>query len=277
MARGRNKHDETDKLPKAKITRESLKRTLRLFSYIGKQKWRFAIGMLFLFGTAATALLFPWLMGDLVNAASVSEIQLNKIGLSLLILFSCQAVFSYFRVVMFVNVTEYMLASLRNATYTRLIQMPMSYFVQRRVGELNSRLSADLSQIQDTFTTNIAEFIRQFIIIIGGMIALFITSWKLALLMLAVVPAVAVVAVIFGRYIRKLSRNVQDNIANSNVIVEESLQGISNVKAFSNEIFEIMRYSKSTEEIRKSAVRGGKARGAFFSFIIIAFVQSIFF
>jgi ABC-type multidrug transport system fused ATPase/permease subunit len=153
--------------------------------------------------------------------------------------------------------------------------MPLSFFASRRVGELNSRISSDLSQIGDTFTLNLAEFLRQLIIIIGGIVALFLTSMKLALVMLAVIPVVAVLAVIFGRYIRRLSKQVQDAIAESNTIVEETLQGITNVKAFANEFFEIVRYGRVTSGIRDLAVKGGKARGAFFSFIIFCLFGAI--
>ncbi|MEY4110454.1 MAG: hypothetical protein RLZZ46_809, partial [Bacteroidota bacterium] len=167
------------------------------------------------------------------------------------------------------------LYSLRNAAYSTLVKMPLSFFASRRVGELNSRISSDLSQIGDTFTLNLAEFLRQLIIIIGGIVALFLTSMKLALVMLAVIPVVAVLAVIFGRYIRRLSKQVQDAIAESNTIVEETLQGITNVKAFANEFFEIVRYGRVTSGIRDLAVKGGKARGAFFSFIIFCLFGAI--
>ena len=264
-----------DHLPKAKITKESLKKAFRIFKFMGPYKGQFALGMIFLVLTGATALAFPWLMGELVNASSISIEKINQMGLLLLALFAAQAVFSFFRVVLFVNVTENMLASVRQATYSHLIKMPMSFFAQRRVGEINSRISSDLSQVQDTFTTNIAEFLRQFIIIVGGITALFFTSLKLAFVMLAIIPGVAIIAVIFGRYIRKLSKQVQDNIADSNTIVEETMQGIANVKSFANEFFEIMRYTKSTLEIKKIAIKGGKARGAFFSFIIFCLFGAI--
>jgi len=200
---------------------------------------------------------------------------INTTGIWLLVLFALQSLFSYFRVVLFVQVTEALLFALRNAAYARLIKMPLSFFASRRVGELNSRISADLSQIGDTFTINLAEFLRQLIIIIGGIVALFFTSIKLAGVMLAIIPVVAVLAVIFGRYIRKLSRQVQDAIADSNTIVEETLQGISNVKAFTNEFFEIYRYGKKTADIKALAIKGGKARGAFFSFIIFCLFGAI--
>ena len=264
-----------DDLPKAKLNKSNLKKASRLFNYVGANKWKFFLGMLFLVLTGATALAFPWLMGELIKSAEISSGQINRLGLILLILFAAQAIFSFFRVVLFVTVTENMLLAIRQDLYNHVVRMPMSFFAQNRVGELNSRFSADLSQIQDTFTSNIAEFLRQFIIIIGGIIALFLTSLKLAFLMLAVIPVVAVMAVFFGRYIRKLSKEVQDKIATSNIIVEETLQGIANVKVFANEVYESLRYGKSTVAIKEKAITGGKARGAFFSFIIFCLFGAI--
>jgi ABC transporter fused permease/ATP-binding protein len=264
-----------DDLPKAKLNKSNLKKAYRLFGYVGRHKWKFFLGMLFLVLTGATALAFPWLMGELIKSAEISSGEINRLGLILLGMFAAQAVFSFFRVVLFVTVTENMLAAIRQDLYNHVVRLPMSFFAQNRVGELNSRFSADLSQIQDTFTSNIAEFLRQLIIITGGVIALFLTSLKLAFLMLAVVPVVAVLAVFFGRYIRKLSKEVQDRIAQSNIIVEETLQGIANVKVFANEMYESLRYGKSTIEIKKKAITGGKARGAFFSFIIFCLFGAI--
>lgn len=268
----------SDDTPKVKVTKDSLKKAFRLYGFLKPYKYKFIIGMLFLFLTSATALIFPMLMGKLVDAANEELIQnIDKIGITLLALFTAQAIFSYFRVALFVDVTENTLAALRNTTYLRLISLPMTFFVNRRVGELNSRLASDISLLQDTLTTTIAEFLRQFILIIGGIAFLSLTSVKLTLIMLSVVPLLAIIAVIFGRYIRKVSRSVQDKIADSNTIVEETLQGISNVKAFTNELFEIARYKKSTADIVQQALKGGKARGAFASFIILAIFGAIVF
>ncbi len=265
----------TEDLPKAPVTLASLAKATHLFQFIGAQKWMFALGLVFLALTGGTALAFPWLMGKLIQAGSISMDQINRMGLILLALFAAQAVFSYFRVVLFVTVTENMLANIRQKIYAHLITLPMIFFAQRRVGDINSRVASDLTQIQDTFTTNIAEFLRQLIIITGGIIALFLVSMQMALMMLAIIPVVAVLAVFFGRYIRKLSRQVQDKVAVSNTILEETLQGIANVKAFANEIFEITRYTRSTESIRNQAIVAGKARGAFFSFIIFGLFGAI--
>lgn len=270
------KNKETDNLPKAKITSASLKKASRLFSYIGPHKWKFYLGLVFLLLTGGTALLFPLMLGNLVKTVEKKDFtQINDIGIYLIIVLSLQSVFSYFRVYLFVNYTENTLANLRRAVYSHLIALPMSFFAQKRVGDLNSRMSADVTQIQDTLTTTIAEFLRQFILIVGGIILLFWISPKLTFLMLSIVPIVAVAAVIFGRYIRKISREVQDRIAESNTIIEETLQGITNVKAFANEFFENLRYKKSTDLIIANAIRGGKYRGGFAAFVIFCLFGAI--
>jgi ABC transporter fused permease/ATP-binding protein len=270
------KFKETEDLPKAKINKASLKQVSRLFEFIGPHKWKLYLGMVFLALTGATALGFPLILKDLVHTIELKDFsRINEIGLYLFIVLSLQAVFSFFRIYLFVNYTENTLAKLRQAVYAHMITLPMTFFVQKRIGDLNSRMSADISQIQDTLTTTLAEFLRQFILIIGGITFLLVISPKLTLLMLLIVPIVAVAAVIFGRFIRKSSRAVQEKIADSNTIIEETLQGITNVKAFANEFFENVRYKKSTEEVVKNAIQGGKYRGAFASFIIFCLFGAI--
>ncbi|HET6244040.1 MAG: ATP-binding cassette domain-containing protein [Bacteroidetes bacterium] len=266
-----------DDLPKAKITSASLKTASRIFTFLKPYKGKFILGLIFLFLTSLTALAFPLLMGKLIDAADATFENINTYGLILLAIFVAQSVFSFFRVVLFVNVTENMLATLRQTIYSHLITLPMSFFGQRRVGELNSRLSSDITQLQDTFTTTIAEFLRQFLLIVGGIAFLSYTSGQLTLIMLSIVPVVAILAVVFGRYIRKISRSVQDATAGANTIVEETLQGIANVKSFANEFFETQRYKKQTSEIVRIALKGGVARGAFASFIILCLFGAIVF
>lgn len=273
MARKANVSDD---LPKAKVNKTSLKKALRIFYYTGKHKWKLYLGMFFLLLTGGTALVFPMMLGDLISTIELKNYdRINTIGLYLIVVLSLQSVFSYFRIYLFVNYTENTLAGLRQAVYAHLITLPMSFFVQQRVGDLNSRMSADISQIQDTLTTTIAEFLRQFMLIIGGIIFLLFLSPKLTLMMLGIVPVVAIAAVIFGRFIRKTSKLVQEKIAESNTVIEETLQGIVNVKAFANEFFENVRYKKSTEEIVKNAIQGGKYRGFFASFIIFCLFGAI--
>ncbi len=257
-------------LPKAKLNSNSLQKALRIFKYSKNHKWKFFLGLVFLFLTSATALAFPKLMGMLVDCVTNKDLsKANEIALGLMGILVLQAIFSFFRISLFVNFTENSLSNIRFALYENLIKLPMSFYSQKRVGELNSRISADISQLQDTFSTTIAEFLRQFILIIGGFIILGSISPKLTFMMLAIVPVVAVAAVIFGRFIRKYGKKTQDKVAESQVIVEETLQGISNVKAFANEWYEIQRYKNKIREIVKIAIKGGQYRGYFASFIIL--------
>lgn len=263
-------------LPKSKINATSLSKAITIFRYAGAHRWKFFVGLLFLLFTGGTALAFPKLMGMLVDCVKDKDLSAaNNVALLLLGILFLQSFFSFFRIFLFVNFTENTLANLRFALYANLIKLPMNFFTQKRVGELNSRISSDIAQIQDTLTTTIAEFLRQFILIIGGVILLASESIKLTLMMLAIVPLVAIAAVIFGRFIRKYSKKVQDTVAESQVIVEETLQGISNVKAFSNEWYEIGRYQSKIKEIVSIAIKGGQYRGYFASFIIFCLFGAI--
>ena len=257
-------------LPKVKLTSNSLHKALRIFNYSKNHKFKFFIGLVFLLLTSATALAFPKLMGMLVDCVSNKDLnRANEIAISLMGILALQAIFSFFRISLFVNFTENTLSNIRFALYENLIKLPMSFFSQKRVGELNSRISADISQLQDTLTTTIAEFLRQFILIIGGFVILGSISPKLTIMMLCIIPIVAVAAVIFGRFIRKYGKMTQDKVAESQVIVEETLQGISNVKAFANEWYELQRYKNKIKEIVAIAIKGGQYRGYFASFIIL--------
>jgi len=263
-------------LPKSKLNKSSLNKAILIFKYAENHKWKFYVGLIFLMFTGATALAFPKLMGLLIDCVKNKDNdQANLIAGGLIIILLFQSLFSFFRLSLFVNFTENTLANLRLALYSNLVKLPMTFFSQKRVGELNSRISSDITQIQDTLTTTIAEFLRQFILIVGGIALLASESFKLTLLMLSVVPLVAVAAVIFGRFIRKYSKKVQDQVAESQVIVEETMQGISIVKAFANEWYEIARYNGKIKEIVKIAIKGGKYRGYFASFIIFCLFGAI--
>lgn len=262
--------NEGDK-KKQRVSWSAMKRGFTLYKYVKPYQGQFFIGLIFLFLSSASNLAFPKFLGDLVDASNKSVLidKIDEIALILLGLLVAQATFSFFRIVLFTNTAEKSLAGLRHATYKHLIQLPISFFNEKRVGELNSRISSDISQLQETFTTTLAEFIRQLIIIVGGITLLAITSWKLTLFMLAILPVVVLVAVFFGRWIRKFSKEVQKKIAESQTIVEETLQGIFNVKSFANEALEINRYGEKVNDVAATAMKSGKYRGAFTSFIVI--------
>lgn len=256
---------------------KGFKQLLNLLRFVLPKKHAFIGGLIALSVSSMTTLAFPMLLGDLINQANpeASLQHINKIALILLAIFAVNAVFAYLRIYWFELVTQNMLAGLRQTTYNHLIRLPMNFFSAHRVGELNSRISADISILQETFTFTIAQFIRQLITIVGGVVLLSLISIKLTLFMLAFVPLVAIGARFFGKHIRSLSKKTQGQVAQTNIIVEETLQGISNVKAYANESFENHRYTLSTNEVIDVAIKGSKARALFISLIIFSLFSTI--
>ena len=272
---GRRSQKGSDE-PKKKITKEALSKSLRLFKYVKPNAGIFAVGLIFLLLSSLASMVFPYFTGQLVDAAKSDLVgDINKIALILLGVFFLNAVFSFFRIYLFAIVTQKTLAALRQDTYNHLIKLKMAFYSERRVGELTSRISSDISLLQETLTTTIAEFLRQILVIIIGIGLLTFISGKLTLLMLALVPVVIVIAIIFGKKIKGLSKEAQDKIADSNVIVEETLQGIATVKAFVNEAFEYLRYKKKTDDVIAISLKAAIWRGAFASFIIFCLFGSI--
>lgn len=276
---------DKDELPKSKLTLKNLKRSMRLFTYLGNHKWKFILGMIFLAGSAGVGLIFPLKSGEMfgffgetTKPVEQQRIELINIGIVLLVILVVQALFSFGRVYFFAQVTESILKAIRVDTFKRLIQMPMSFFSKNQVAELSSRMATDINVISDAFTINIAEFIRQSIVGIGGLILLiYTTEWTIAKWFLIIIPPLTAFAILFSRRIRKFSKSYQEKIAESNVIVGEALTGITNVKTFTNELYEITRYGRNADGIKVFGLKYGILRGLFFSFVMVFIFGSIFF
>lgn len=287
MARrgNRGQHDEVDELPKVKLSWSNIKRSFRLFSYLGEHKWKFVLGMFFLIATAGVGLLFPLKSGTMFgyfgeNSKPKAEMiqDLYQLGGVLLLILLIQGFFSFGRVYMFTQVTENLLSGLRKDAFSRIIQKPMLFFSQHQVAELSSRLATDINVISEAFTLNIAELIRQSIVGIGGLcLMMYYTSWDIAKWFLIIIPPIIVIALLFAKKIRGFSKDFQDKIADANVIVGEALTGISNVKSFTNEHYEMNRYGAIVIEIKLFGIRYGIIRGSFFSFVITCVFGSVFF
>ena len=194
---------------------------------------------------------------------------LASIGWTLLMVLAVQSLFSFLRVLLFADMTEKMMLSMRQDAFDALVSMPMAFYDARRVGDLNSRISADIATIQDIFTVTLAELFRGLILIVGGIVALSYFSVELTLWMLGTLPVMIVAAVVFGRFIRKLSKRTQDEVAASNVVVQDVLTAIVSVKSYANEWLERGKYGKHAIEIKSLAMRGALWRGTFASFIIL--------
>ncbi len=272
---------------KVELSDDAYKKARRFFGFIKPYRSAYAIGWLFLLLSSVTAMLFPALMGQLLGAnksdqafvqiPNIDLTNINTIIIVMLVVFGAQAIFSFCRIWIFSTVTERALRDLKVKSFNKLVHFPINFFNKNKVGELTSRIATDINLLQETLNTTIAEFFRQFVTIAIALGYILYTSWELALWMLAVVPVLAIAAIIFGRYIRGLSKSAQDESAKSNSILEEVLTGIVNVKAFTNERYESNRYSKRVFNIMGLNIKSGLMRGAFVSFIIFGMFGGIAF
>ena len=262
---------------KRKISWASFRKTLRIYTYLEPYRWQFGFGLFFLLISSLGNIALPKFLGVLVDFGNSGKAatEINQVMLLLSGVLVLQAIAGFMRTNLFVRVTSKTLADIRQQVYAHLIQLPMGFFLKRRVGELNSRITSDITILEETLTSTVASFLRSTITIAGALFFLLFISPKLTLFMLSVIPLIVVVAIVFGRFIRRYSRRMQSEIADSNTIVEETLQGVQNVKAYANEYFEIGRYRKKTNEVAKTGIIGGLYRGAFSAFMTLGMTGAL--
>lgn len=263
---------------KRKLSKQNLSKLKGIFQFILPYKGAFFLGTIFLFLSSLTLLSFPYVAGKLIDTAQGTNwifTDLNHIAFLLIGILAVQSVFSFFRVRLFAQVSEKSMRDIRLAVYSRLIRFPIRFFDQRRTGELISRITADVGLLQDTFSTTLAELFRQVVTLVAGIIFLFINTPKLTFFMLGTFPVLVVIAMIFGKYIRRLSKKTQDQLAEANVIVEETLQSIATVKSFVGESYETNRYANGLKKAVAIALQAASFRGAFISFVIFALFGGI--
>jgi len=267
-----------DPTEKRNLNKQNLGKLGGIFSYMMPYKWAFFSGLIFLLFSSLTLLTFPFVAGKLIDTAQGSSwivSDVNSIAWILIGILAVQSIFSFFRVWLFALVSERSMRDIRLALYSKLVRLPMTFFDKRRTGELISRVTADVSQLQDTFSTTLAELFRQVITLVAGVGFLLYNTPKLTVFMLGTFPVLVLIAMVFGRFIRNLSKKTQDELAAANVIVEETLQSISTVKSFVGEAYESLRYGKSLNSVVGVALTTAKYRGAFISFIIFALFGGI--
>ena len=271
------KEKDLDKKP---VNRQTLRQLLGIYRFMLPYQGYFIGGLACLFFSSIVTLAFPYLTGKLIDVATAPNADwllkdIDTIAAVLIGILLVQSVFSFLRVYFFAQVSERSMAEVRKTLYEKFMSLPMTFFDSRRTGELVSRINADVSFLQTTFTITLAETFRQLSILIFGLGLLFWLTPQLTVFMLAIVPILAVAGLFFGKYIRKLSKETQDKLADSNIVVEETLQSVSMVKAFTNETYETARYGKTLAETVRIALNSANYRGAFISFMITAVFGAI--
>ncbi|QIF06047.1 ATP-binding cassette domain-containing protein [Roseimicrobium sp. ORNL1] len=253
------------------------------YKYLKPHAKVFVPAVLVLVITGGLTVLLPQLGSVLIDRALPAEgaalaqakEDVNRYALMIAGVLGIQAIMAFWRILFFSRAAEGALVNVRQDTFSRILKLPMPLLQARRVGELGSRLANDVESIRESLVTTIPMFIRHTVILIGCLAVVLATSLKLSLFMLACIPAAILLVALFGKRIRKVSRQAQDELAASQVVVDESLQSIVSVKAYANEAYEIGRYGMFLDRFLKSAIRGAWLRGAFVAFVIFVFTSVV--
>lgn len=258
---------------KRKISSKDWQHIRKILGFVYPHRWQLILGMFFLVISTITSLTVPVLSGKFLDVATGKTSPYFKtigdVAIIFVVILTLQAFLSFFRIFLFSRVSTKVVADIRLQLYDKILHLPIPFFEQKRVGELNSRLTSDVEQLQEMVSFNLAEFFRQIMTILLGTSYLFIQSTRLTLVMICTFPVLMIVAMIFGKFIRKLAKKSQDALANANIIVEETFQAIHTVKSFANESLEIGRYKKSLDIVQNSAITVATYRGFFVSFVIL--------
>ena len=239
--------------------------TRRLLTYLRPHKARMGIAIIALTFGSLLGLVFPWILQTLVDAVlSQGNLQeLNRITLLLIFVFFSRSIFYYFQIYNLSYVGERIVVDLRKQAFEHLQQLSLGFYTERRVGELISRLASDVTLVRAALTNNVATVLSQSITFVGSLILMIVLNWRLTLYILAVTPLIVVIAAVFGARLRKISTEVQDELADSNAIAEEDLSNIRTVKAFTREKFEISKYADQIERTFQAILKQTIWRSAF--------------
>jgi ATP-binding cassette subfamily B protein len=256
-----------------------------LLSYLKPHYKVFIPSFIALVLTAMLSLAFPMFLKDLIGDpteawkhgldASATVAKADQKILWLLAVLAIQAFVAFWRVKGFIRSGEGALNDLRRDIFRHMLTMPVPYFHDQRSGALSNRVSGDLGIVRETLINTIPQVARHTVILLFSLVAIFWFSWKLSLIMLASVPVVVLVAALSGRKVRQHSRDAQEALGDSGIVMEESVQGIADVKAFANEEVEKRRYDVSLDRFYDVTLRGARARAGFLSFIIFAMFGTI--
>ena len=263
------------------------KQLRRLYGFTRPYRSSLIIGIIATFVAGGFFLLFPLLVARLFNVAFEGGLgalrgaqdsnagpatrgELNLVGGLLIAVFVGQAFFNFLRVYNLGLVGEGVVADLRKAVFERLMTLSVRFFESRKVGEITSRLTSDVTTLQGVVSGSLAQLINQSVTLVGGIAILFVLDWRLSLVMLAIIPAVVLAGAYFGRKLRGISRDFQDALADANSSAEEALTGVRVVKSFTAEGLESRRYARGIDRSYTTAVRRARIRALFVPSIIMA-------
>ena len=252
----------------------------RLMVYLRPHLGRLIIAMIAIVIGSVLSLAGPYTLQYLIDAVFTQNNakMLNQITVILIVIFALQAVFYFIRAYQLQYIGERVMIDLRLNLFQHLQKLSLSFYNERRTGELVSRATNDVATVRVLVTSDLSTAISQVIVFFGALILILVTDWRLTVFMLLLVPLVVIVALFFGRRLRKIAGAVQDQLADATTVLEETLGGVRVVQSFTREDYEIGRYRSSLEQtfalalkrIRLSATFGPVA--SFMGFSVVAAV-----
>lgn len=253
----------------------------RLFAFVHPYRYRLYIAMVVIAIGSLLGLAGPYALQFLVDAvfSQNDPALLNRITLILIAIFAAQSVFYFVRSYLLSFIGERVMTDLRIRLFEHLQSLSLSFYNERRTGELVSRLTNDVSTVRNVVTSDISTALSQVLTFIGALILIIVTDWRLTLFMFALIPLVMLFAILFGRRLRKLSGAVQDQLASATTILEEAIAGVRVVQSFTRERYEVGRFRDSIEttfNLAMKRVRISALFGPVASFLGFAAVVSIF-
>jgi ATP-binding cassette, subfamily B, bacterial MsbA len=254
-------------------------RLVRLWPRVRAYRGMLGLATLTLIASALLGLAFPMVVRFLLDAAFVRQNReiLDRIAIGLVVLFTVQAVLNYAQTYLLSAVGERVVAGLRSELFAKLLDMPPGFFAERRTGELTSRLTTDIGLLQGVLSHQIAEFSRQILALVGGIVLLTLMQPRLTLTALGVVPLVIGSALYFGRRLRRMTVGVQDKVAEATAVAEEAFSQIRTVQSFVQEPAERQRYGERIGASVRAALVRAQVRGVFFGVLTFStFVGIVF-
>lgn len=203
------------------------------------------------------SLAMPWAVKELVDLVSVGQDtgKLNRIAILLAGIFVLRSAFGFVETYVVAWVGERVVANLRREIYEHLLSLSLGFFDGQRVGEVISRLSNDVPVIQSAVTHNLVNLLQQIVTFVGVLVVVGLMNWRLTLLMAVAIPGMVLATRLMGREIRRIARHVQDVLAETSAVAEETIGGIRIVKSFAREDYEMTRFGQKVDNLFAAEMR----------------------
>ncbi len=227
----------------------------RLFKLLLPHKKALIVGSVFLIGASLTNLAIPLLIKDLVDVVMVKKNleMLNNIAINIGALFFLQLLCSTAHNYLFDLTEKRIITDFRTRIFKHLQTLSLNFFAKRRTGEIMSRMTNDVTTLENLITDIPATALQQSIRLFGGIIIIIYMNWKLTFMILILAPVMVLFAKIFGRRLKRLSTEIQDKLATSTTILEENISCVQVVKSFVRAPLETERFSSAVEDSFESA------------------------